>query len=449
MSTASPDVGTRRVEHAAALVNPADQMRNVVALEDARVGQLLEDPHIDPYAGQPRVLALGRGMLAKAGLFITKPPQIVERPGLREAQAARKNHIESRLDDSREAIRSGTVFGVDDVVVDTYLGLREESSLLPDFFRQLHRQTEEKKGKKLSFLEWMADHADNEQLLNVWQWHDSYLQKLDSDPAFQEKVANVKQAYSRGISAAVVSGELHPYMHVTGEDVEAMDVVHASPLSSLTAIAFASADQTLNKVFVRGDIDEAKLFHEMTHLAKPGFHSVFTEGATELITSVIYNNAYPGNELYDLEHSPYEEQMDVLASFDRLAEGRLGVHELSRLYAGDNRNFNTVNLVAEADAGLAAPVCLYALQRVYAKTQDAGDIFTEAEIIHATQYLLRSWVSVLEDAYFDDHGKRMHYDADSLLERLLSSDILRRHEQSSVDSVIRILLKATENSPSR
>jgi len=71
---------------------------------------------------------------------------------------------------------------------------------LPALFQDLHKQAEQEYGDELPFLTWMADHATDEQLLNVWQWHDAYLDNLDTDSTFQERIHSIKSRHLEGFS---------------------------------------------------------------------------------------------------------------------------------------------------------------------------------------------------------------------------------------------------------
>lgn len=442
-------VGRQRIDFADSLIDPSGPPQRIVSGENIRVAQLLAETNTDPYEDWSKLRRVGHHILAKAGLLKPKTAQPVERPWLSDAQANRTEYIKSMLDTSREEIRAGTVFGVDDFEVDTYLGLRgaHDHSMLPPLFRRLHGEIEESLGHKVSFLEWMADHATDDQLLNVWQWHDSYLEKLDNEPGFKEKVARVKKDYLRGSNLAVKARTLHSSASVTKDVLEAIQIVHASPLTAYTATMRARADKkSHNSISVGRNVDDEDLFHEITHINHHGLVATLDEGATEIITAEIYNRAHPRKDKYDLGSSVYAQQIDLHSILERLTGGELSTYELSRIYAGGDRMVNTAHVVSQVDKHLGLPIFSGALRAASDTLAAITSRFAETDGTQVVSLMLLNWMSVFKDIYLDEHGRMRRHDAQQLLRRMVSKEMLQKYDQDTIGAVATITVEAIRDS---
>lgn len=446
----SDSIGARRIALADSLVDPHGAPKGVVAAENSRVTQLMAESYANPYEGWSKMREYGHRMLAAVGIVEPKKPQVIERPWLARSQASREEHIKSLLDESRERLRAGTVFGVDDIEVDAYLGLRaeENQSILPPIFRRWHAKAEEASGRQLSFLEWMTDHATDEQLLNVWQWHDSYLQRLDSEPRFQEMVAKVKRDYVRGVKRAVKDGRLDPAVLESLNALGGLDgvtITHASPFTAYTATTRARVDRENRRVTVSGAVDEKHLFHELTHVLQGGFLSLLNEGYTELVTAEIYNHAQRKKAKYDLEHSVYKDQIALCRILERLTHGVLDIREMSRIGTGDNPAVNSVRATLAVDERLGMPLFLYAVKDANEVQAAAAAKYTGIDALYGASRLLRNCMEVIEDAYVDERGRRLQHNAKSLLNTLLSDRILNKHDPIAIEAAIRSLVLADKD----
>lgn len=265
----------------------------------------------------------------KPDCTIPPQPRLIERPYLEDNQQRQNEIITEELDQSREIIKNNIVEGIDDVAVDVRMGLRADDCILPPLFQELHRRAEEKVGGEITFLKWMTDHATNEQLTNVWQWHDKYLSDLDNDPAFQERVSSIKAGYVEGSKQAIAAGALHPDIAVHEPKMEAIHVVHGSPFSPVLANANAYVDRKIGVVQMREGIDDFMLYHEITHLFG-GMQFEFDEGITDLVAAEVYNRVHPEDGHVDPRSSVYADQIATLEAIDRMSGGQAGLYELSR-----------------------------------------------------------------------------------------------------------------------
>jgi hypothetical protein len=413
LPTPTPETNPHRNEVNFVLPQPYGAPRNAVGLENVRVDELLNESWVDPYAGQSKVMALGRKALSRATSYEPQAPYAAPRPWLEAAQQERAASVKDELDRTRNLIQMTVLEGVDDIRVDRYLGLRAKDSILPPLLLDAHHAAEQQQGKEISFLQWMSGHASDEQLLNTLQWHDSYLERLDTAPEFLEKVNDAKQGYQRGVQLAIDSGELHPSMQIDEDQLHNMRIVHASPLAPYTADTNGTSFVGRNFITVSPDAEDRTLYHELSHALKPGFNGQFTEGATELVTRAIYNQAHPGKE-YDLTRLAYDNQLRMLATMNHLTGGALNTYELSRIYAGPDQQANTQQLIDAVDGRLEFAVLKHTLQAA----QEVADILhpgysTVASISDAYTYAAGA-MKIFESIFLKE-GKLVTPGAESVI----------------------------------
>jgi hypothetical protein len=339
------------------LMSPIEAPRYAVNLEDRRVTELLAEPApIDPYAQMPRFKQIGRHALEGMGLLQKLQPHVPERPHLSESQADYEQGAEDELNETRELLKMHTT-ETDGMAIDMFLGIygdKVENSILPNSLKIAFDQTRNALDEDISFITWLAEHATNEQLLNVLQWHDIYLQDLDNSDAFKQRVENVKAEFSRGLDQAVKKGLLHPSLLESTEVVRHIPVKHSSPLSPIIAAANAYINHPITEVHVRQDPDTFTFYHEFTHLLGEGFVSELDEGRTDLIAKAIYDQVSdtptPKHQL------SYDTQITTLEMMNEFSNGELDLFKLSELSAGLDQETNTQLLFNVIDSHLGYPL---------------------------------------------------------------------------------------------
>lgn len=376
MNIKSPEVKRENLSHT--LLREESAPRYAVGAEQARVSDLMNEAWIDPHAHEGQLVVLGRNVLERIGIHTRKKPYALERPYLQESQARKTESISRELEATRNALRENIIQGVDDVAIDEYLGLRTpEASILPSFIASLHEEAEKEKGQTLSFTEWMSEIATNEQLLNVLQWHDTYLEELDNDPEFLERVAQIKSDYMAGTTKAIEEGKLHPSVARDPADLDAFTVRHASPLSPV----MAEASVGKGVVQVRPDFSDFTLYHEFTH-PLGGFNFMTDEGATDEIAKIIFESNPHFNASDTSPIHVYQEQSETLSILERLSDGELTLYRISKLYANSSdRNENMAELIDTVDTKLGAPLCLAATK--------LSDDFIDSHIDQADSSVVR------------------------------------------------------------
>jgi hypothetical protein len=328
--------------------------RYVTNLEEQRVANLLYEPEvIDPYEKSSKLAKLGRSILEKTRLYTPT----VEAPRTMESETMR-NMVNDDLDRTRDLLRERVLPGVDDIAVDAYLGVRSEDSIIPPFFKNLLEKAREDSGKDLSLLTWASDYANNEQLLNLMQWHDDYLRTLDENPEFNDRIQRIKGQYLDGLTIAKEQGLIHPDVFRDTQPIHDVKVRHASPLSALIADAHAfigKADKP--EIQVRPDYQGSRtLFHEFTHLAGR-LTPQFNEGQTDRMAIRIYNAVHDKDDQMSEEGGIYEPQMKMLDALAAFSPDTFSNLEVSRQFAATpHPGMNTANLVGKFDQELGFPL---------------------------------------------------------------------------------------------
>jgi hypothetical protein len=253
-----------------------------------------------------------------------------ERPDQEETKTIEEQEFERPFIVSRDRMKTELAEGIDDSGIDEYLRIHTDQSILPPFLQEQHRQTEHELGQDISFYRWMADHASDDQLASVQQWHDDYLKELDTDPWFIEQVEEMRANYAAGIAEAIAAGDVNPSLAVTADALEAVRIVHSSPFSPLlkTASAYAYSDAKLIKVspYIR----DFTLYHEVAHTAGNG--GIFDEGLTDLVALSVYGHR--PDEPSTVGVNGYNDQYEMLYIVKQLSEGTIGTYELSEIFAG-------------------------------------------------------------------------------------------------------------------
>jgi hypothetical protein len=427
-----------------ALINPASCTRFVVGVEDTRVDELLGEQPSKSDTGESRLAGFGRSLLERAGLRDPRTPRQEEPLYLDNRQKIHGEFIAQELSQSRELIRGSVIEGVDDVDVDRHLGLRTDDCMLPPLFQELHRRAEAETGDEVTFLKWMTDHATDEQLLNVWQWHDHYLSRLDNDPAFQERVSSIKAGYAEGSGLAIEAGALHPDLSVQEPTMSIIDVVHGSPFSPILAAANAYADKTSGVVQMREGAGDYTLYHEVTHLLTGGVNFEFDEGITDLVTAEVYNRVHPEQERVDPRGSVYADQIVTLDALNRMSGGRVGLRELSRVYAGPDGFQNTLGFIARIDEVVGLPVTLPLLKSARELFARNAGIYGGGAVRSAVQLHMRQQAEFLADMMFDSEGNKVAGTIPELLARIVSEDTAAKYSQGRIAGGLKILFETSE-----
>lgn len=380
----------KRASMTAGLVNPDASPRYVVGAEDTRVTELLDETYHDPYENSGKIARLGRGLIARTGLYTPRGPELVERPLLESTQERHTDAIRRELEFARDTLGRHAE-GVDDVAIDAYLQINSDDSIIPPHFRHLYREAQKTSGEQFTFIKWMTHHASDEQLLNVLQWHDSYLQQLDESPEFIERVERLKHDYIAGLETAKEAGHIHDSFLGDTDTIRNASIQHASPLSVLNATSRAFLLKTNNSIQVRPDVDDLTIFHELTH-NEVGFTFEFDEGFVDRAARIIYRQ---GTDHYAPEdESVYLPQMKTLDAIGRLAPDAISTYNLSKLAAGKNRISNTVQLLGEVDHPLGFPLFLSLTASVSRMESDYYDKFPSGQLHDALQMILNQRVEL-------------------------------------------------------
>lgn len=432
------EVARLNVSHA--LTSEMDSSRYVVAKEYERVTELLNERYVPADAHRSRLVKLGHWLGAKAGLYKPKPDVPVARPWLQARQERKQELIRSELESSRQFLRGQILWGVDDVAVDERLGLREEVSILPPLFQQLHQKTEKELGREISFLDWMTNYATDDQLINVWQWHDDYIRRHEEDPRFKERVARIKASYKEGLAKAIEAGDLHEDMAAYIEEVDGKDIKHGSPFSPILSHAAAFAEGST--IQVRPWVADYDLYHELTHFAGGGFVDLFDEGAIDLIAMAIYNHSHPASEQMSRQDLVYKDGVAALEALERITEGSVDLRELSYLAAGGQKSINTVGLIVKVDAPLGAPFLTALVIRSQTLMKSKIGEVNGGTLRHASHMLLRRGLDALASVVLDADGKLVVRSIEDFVSRVLSDEFRNTHSQDEVADALGIAAEA-------
>ncbi|HSX15695.1 MAG TPA: hypothetical protein VLF40_02805 [Candidatus Saccharimonadales bacterium] len=400
------------------LADPYAESQRVVEQENRRVAGAMVERHLP----ERRSRQLARKVLGVVGVQLADKRTVLKLSEFeRKSQELNTEDVQRSLETSREHIRQNTNWGADDVEVDAYLGMDKElndsDAILPSSFRGWHKAAQDEKGEKFTFLQWMANHATDEQLTNVWQWHDSYLSKLDSDPAFIEQVARTKADFQRGLKEGLRTHELHPNMAKYVQNLDRITVRHGSPFSALTATAQAYPSRDDHLLYIKPNRSDFAFHHEYMHVLYPGFEDAMTdEAATERLAMVTYNNSHAPADRLATDDSPYAENIQIQETLERMARGRSGLYGLSQGYAGSGHaRQNQAQYVKQMDGAIGMPIAqalLEVRQDVRGALRAQGDVWSASN--SSTTYTLEV-VQLLEKLASERGGNQ---GLDYMLDRL-------------------------------
>lgn len=414
----------------------------VVGAEDRRVQQALHEVYTDPYAYESTTHRIGRQLLTKLGLTTPKKPILYEDPYVQSSQARAKEDIQDELNRTRDKLRQNLLDTVDEEAVDTFLGVRNDTSILPSTLRVAHRQTEEETGTSLTFPRWMANHATDEQLLNVWQWHKDYLASRDSDPEFLARVQNIKNGYRQGLEAAITAGELDSSMYLTAEQLDEIPIKHGSPLSPLTAHAHAYTDREQRTIHLRGEVSDFTIYHELTHLRGGGLGPLYEEGATDLIAAAIYNHAHSKEEQIDLTDSIYAPLIQSLASIEHLTEGYMDLQRLSAISAQPSELHNLVDFIIQIDNIIGLPLLFTITQSARATLSDLMTVKGPYISTEVAQRMMSENLSFMEAVFLDEQGHLRHENLSDVVYRILALEQAIQASPSALKDALATVLAA-------
>jgi hypothetical protein len=429
------------------LTDSSGLFRYTPRAEERRVEELLDVRYMNPDDAQGRLVKSTRALLTRAGL--RRPTEMValERPDLNERQEEMRRSIGDELEAGRQRLRECISDDIDRVAIDANLGLRSETQLLPETLRNFHAQAEQSAGREIRFVEWLTDFASDEQLLNVWQWHDGYLDKLDAAPQFEARVERLKREYQHGLQRAIAEGELHSDLMKKIHHMDDMKVVHGSPLSPIMAIARAQMVRARNTVYVRDGVTDDTLFHEFTHGISGGLVAELDEGATDIIAASVFNHSSHrekgGSYCYQEAYTNDVRSMQII---EALSEGMCGTLELSRACAGSDPIRNTVDYTLKLDEQLGLPLSnpliLFA-RSVYARANDHG-VFAHNEVVEYSSLRMRKVLEVLRDVLLDAQGRHVAYTAQELVSNILSPRRVDKYDVGDITDALYVALKIGE-----
>lgn len=428
------------------LVEPSSPFRFVVDAEERRVEELLDVTYFNPIERGGRLARFGKGVLARAGVRQAAEPEERPRPWLENSQDQHRQYIADELRTSRERLRENISRDIDRVAIDGRLRVREDSSILPTTIRLAHQQAESNAGRKITFIEWMSDLATDEQLLNVWQWHDDYLHRLDESAEFKDRIRRVKADYKQGLDAAIAAGDLSPELAKDVSSLDSMRFRHGSPLSPVMSIASAQMLRTQNTVHMRDTINDSTLFHEITHGIGRGFIPELDEGATDLIADRIYAHsptAIVEGKSYQ-HHQAYRDDIASLELIQKLSDGACDLHTISRAYAGKDAPTNTVELLQEVDDAVGVPMGLplfRTAREAYTAAQELGE-YTPNTVAQYAAYTLRRTLNVVADATLNnDTGLHRINTVNKLVEGITSTKVTDKYDPADVLAALQFAIR--------
>jgi hypothetical protein len=391
----------------------------------------------EPAGSQLRLGNLGHELAHADGAFRRVVAEDAERSTYNEGSIERQAHdiaVGISLERTREALRESLIPHVHGPLIDEHLGIRGTDSIVPARLRVMHAQAERTAGQRLSFTTWMADHASDEQLLDVLRWHDSYLTDLDNDPAFQNRVASARQGVVEGITLSIDSSDLHPDIMLTEADVQAVDIFHGSPLSPFMAQARGYVDQRLpHRIQVRDDFTDYDLFHELFHSRFGGLDNTVDEGVTDILATEAYNRIHPEAEHNHLDESVYSLHIAVAGAYQRLSGGRLNTRELSRLYAGPDGGQNAEALMDSIDQAVGMSVTWPLLECKHRIAQRAREMnYSPAEVQTIALNSLVQLANIMADAIWDN-GQQVAYTAQQYSSRFDAPEIQANYSETLIE----------------
>jgi len=416
-------------------------------VEERRVEELLDVRYVNPDDMNGRLIRSTRALLTRVGL--RRPTAMVElgRPGLNERQEESRQSIADELEMGRQRLRECISDDIDRVAIDANLGLRSETPLLPGTLLNFHAQAEQSAGREICFVEWLTDFASDEQLLNVWQWHDDYLDRLDAAPQFEARIERLKREYRQGLQQAIAEGELHPDLMDKTHHMDDMKVVHGSPLSPVMAIARAQMVRARNTVYVRDGVTDDTLFHEFTHGISGGLVAELDEGATDIIAASVFNHSSYGEEGKEYCYQEaYTNDVKSLQIIEALSGGICGTLELSRACAGSDPIRNTVDYTLQLDEHLGLPLSnpliLFA-RNVYLRTKSKG-VFAHNEVVEYSSSKMRKVLEVFRDVLLDAQGRQVTHTAQELVSNIASPRSVNDYDIGDITDALFVALKIAE-----
>lgn len=427
-----------------ALISPEAAPRYVPGQEERRVDELLDVQYTEPYANQSRLASIARRVLTATTRYQPKEPEPIPRPFLDESQARQQARITEELNHSRELLRRNLLFGVDDIVVDQFLGLRAEESILPNTIRQAHRQAEAAQEKEISFLSWMADIATDEQLINVWQWHDAYLRERDEDPEFQERIARIKAEYGQGLEKAIAAGLLPPEVAIDKVQLDSLSFRHGSPFSPVLASAQAYVDHDVREIQLREGTNDFTLYHEISHTLTGGLHPAFDEGLTDMMAATIYNGVREdARDHVDPHEHAYADQIATLEALGRIIGSPSVMYEFAQVGSGSDKIYNSVALLRHVDAKIGLPLMSGLLGHLNDYMEGQETILDTTTWKLVSHLAMRQWVEFIEAMMRDDNG-HITTNIGRILKRIITPATVERYGEPLAHQGLQVIMKAAQ-----
>jgi len=366
--------------------------------------------------------------------------------GFEDTTQAQKEHTQDNLNRSREMIRDLLLGTPYESYVDDALNTQSKDSILPPILRDAYHRTEASLEEAISFPRWMANYATDDQLINVWQWHDAYLRHRNDDPQFKERLKDIKDGYQKGIEAAVAAGELDPSVQMTPERLDRILIEYGSPFSPILAQSNGYTNQKDDIVQIREDASDFVIYHEMTHLQGAGLWSMFEEGLADSIATLAYNHSHPTEEHVNPADSIYRPQMQALASVQRLTEGRMSLRLASAIRTGPDQTANMIDFVEQADQAIGLPALLTTVVAANKDMQHALSTHSSDIAKRFTQQRLQENLALLETLLLDDGGHNRREDLHTLKERILALDEDTTFSVNAINNASTIIIAASQAS---
>jgi hypothetical protein len=242
------------------------------------------------------------------------------------------------IDDAREVM---TAFTSDEHLNETVNTYFESMEDMPDSVRQAKAISEKEAGRTFSWTGWLAEKADDHQVLNFLQWHTFRHEAILSSPEHAAEIQKQKEEYKSGIKVLKASGILHeetPEDRVDDIQIEIKDIFH----SHMFGVGHQSDPGTGDIAMVEG-YKKVEFWHEMNHsvvgrLAENGFDKKqwLNEAVTEHIARVMKDglpSAVNPNSRTGTDKGEYETERKMLAAILDGGTEPIPVKLLTRLYS--------------------------------------------------------------------------------------------------------------------
>jgi hypothetical protein len=222
--------------------------------------------------------------------------------------------------------------------VDEYFNTNQP---VPEYLRAVKITAEVESNRNLSWTEWLASVASDEQLLNFLEWHNYTHEQRDTDPAFQAEVLERKKKFIEKARDLRSSGMLHEDTSSAPEELAHVKVTMSDIFHSYMFNQEGFSHLNTSEVEVVEGGRPELLWHELKHqvLERPmeeGTDDLWVREAIAEHTALVMEN---GNES-DIDpdkrvgepESTYRIERKLLA---KLMEG-MPLHLITRYYSASS-----------------------------------------------------------------------------------------------------------------